>query len=878
MTINCNSLISQLQQLKLQQILNIHNPQFALLQETRLNAHSNIKILNYTIYKKEPKEGHRGVAVAVREGIQVRQEKADLEEGEALILSYDTGHTKIAICSTYINPKVQNHKTVFENLFKIINGFNTIIIGGDFNTPTSYNSPHTSAFYKQLTAHPQFKLAQPQAPTRGKSILDFFIFKDNSKSFRYTRCVRAQLMSDHHAVILSINSEHIPLPIPTNRHYINYDTHLWPEFNELIELKTNQLDEETYSTTQEIDSAINNITSAINTATELFLKKPASKYDKFAELPPNIIKDLETKAKIQKLKYRQNRRPYPNQTLTSTYDTLLAMINNRLNFAIEKYNADKKHKFLSSLTQSHHVFEDIKRFTNRNSLAIPFLLDENNKLSETHTETCKILRDHFKNIYKKPPNFCKLPKTTLVPSKHQPTNFIEIATIIKNLKNKKSAGPDQISNKIIKKLSFKIICRLAKIYEACIANNYFPKEWKRAKIFLIFKKGNKQIPANYRPISLLSNLGKILEKIIIFRLNKQLKNLDTIPEYQCGFRPGHSTLDAAAILRDSIVEAKTLKEAWGVCLIDIAKAFDSVWHRGLKHKIRKFGISGDLTGIIDSFLSDRKAFITANGVNSADFSINRGVPQGTILGPTLYNVYVSDQPAKRGTILQYADDTALIASDSAAKHVTEKLQIQINSLSKYFTKWGITINGAKSEFVIIGKGSKGNNHLSIEGSKVSPTKTFKYLGIHFNNKNSPAKAIHERVKTAEGALAKLRQILHAQATPQNIKRLTYLMLIRPVLTYGCPLWAHGNTTKVEKFERRILRTITGLHRKENKHHFPIPLLHSKSHIPPITEHIKSLCQNFKLRYTNHKNEYIKSWANTPNQERQHLKFTRDLPT
>lgn len=168
------------------------------------------------------------------------------------------------------------------------------------------------------------------------------------------------------------------------------------------------------------------------------------------------------------------------------------------------------------------------------------------------------------------------------------------------------------------------------------------------------------------------------------------KNL--LPDYQTGFRAHHSCVDAAAVLRDQIVHARSRKEHTAVCLLDISKAFDSVWIDGLIWKLADFGINSSVCTLLASFLSDREATVAIGEHLSPTFPVKRGVPQGTVLGPHLYNLFVSDQPSTAGaSLLQYADDTAIIASD----RVKQSLQTQVTALEDFYAKWGISVNSSK---------------------------------------------------------------------------------------------------------------------------------------------------------------------------------------
>ena len=239
----------------------------------------------------------------------------------------------------------------------------------------------------------------------------------------------------------------------------------------------------------------------------------------------------------------------------------------------------------------------------------------------------------------------------------------QITSVLKGSKNMKAPGFDGIFNIVMKRLSFKVIRLLANIFSTCLEIHYFPSMWKTAKVIPIIKPGKDPTsPASYRPISLLSAISKIFERLILDRLLEEVCRNNILPPEQFGFRKGHSTVHQLQRVTNTIKQNKQVSKSTAMCLLDVEKAFDNVWHDGLVYKLRHFDISPYLIKIIRNYLKDRRYKVSLYGVNSNTFSIPAGVPQGSLLGPVLYNIYTSDVPQlpDAGVLAFFADDTAVM--------------------------------------------------------------------------------------------------------------------------------------------------------------------------------------------------------------------------
>ena len=252
--------------------------------------------------------------------------------------------------------------------------------------------------------------------------------------------------------------------------------------------------------------------------------------------------------------------------------------------------------------------------------------------------------------------------------------------VLKILKLNKATGPDGIRNRMLKLTHSTVSYPLTKLFYLSLKTHTYPDLWKTAHLTPIFKKGEKSFCCNYRPVSLTSNVGVSYERIVFKHMNNRIFENELLYKYQSGFLPGHSTVHHLIELVHNTCLSLENHQANCQVFFYISKAFDRVWHRGLIHKLEKYGIKGDIFMCIKSNLASRKQRVFVNGVLSDELPLNAGVPQGSVLGPFLFLIYINDIADKLlGKTRLYADDTSLSYSSS------ELAQIEIvlnNDLKK----------------------------------------------------------------------------------------------------------------------------------------------------------------------------------------------------
>ena len=293
---------------------------------------------------------------------------------------------------------------------------------------------------------------------------------------------------------------------------------------------------------------------------------------------------------------------------------------------------------------------------------------------------------------------CRISFVSITPRK--------VAKVIQGLDTSKATGPDQIPAIVLKMCSPELSPVLSKLYNLCLSKSVFPSSWKMASVVPVFKgSGEKSDPANYRPISLLPIISKVFESVINQHLLGFLEDHSLLTDAQFGFRHSRSTGDVLALLTEHINKALDSRGEARVVALDISKAFDKVWHRGLVLKLKSYGISGKLLGTISDFLADRHITVVHEGHSSLTHSINAGVPQGSVLGPTLFLLYINDLPDRiLSELAIYADDTTLFtvyrgSLSTSRSQASSALNQDLTNVVAWGKDWLVSFNQKKSHLL-----------------------------------------------------------------------------------------------------------------------------------------------------------------------------------
>ena len=385
--------------------------------------------------------------------------------------------------------------------------------------------------------------------------------------------------------------------------------------------------------------------------------------------------------------------------------------------------------------------------------------------------------------------------------------------------SKKSADIYGISAKLLKLAGPGLIEVLSTIFNRCILEGIFPNALKLAKILPIHKADSQFEASNYRPISLLPIISKIFEKLIFNRLNDFLSKHKILPSNQFGFQKNNSTEFAVNAILTKITNAFENKEIAYCIFLDFAKAFDTVNHNILLSKLEHYGMRGVCLNLFKNYLANRQQCTESNGTFS-DIEVTKcGVPQGSILGPLLFLIYINDI-VKLSKILKFylfADDTTLFYSSKNKADTEYILNNEIANVTEWLISNRLSPNSKKSCYLTFSL-IKSNHHtnIKINGQPIEERTKAKYLGVFIDNKltwKDHLKHINCKLRKGTGTLYKIRDFV-----PRNILKSLYYSFIQPYVDYNILDWSSTNTSNLECIRislKKAVRIISFKHRQEH---------------------------------------------------------------
>uniref|UniRef100_A0A803JLD2 Reverse transcriptase domain-containing protein n=1 Tax=Xenopus tropicalis TaxID=8364 RepID=A0A803JLD2_XENTR len=442
------------------------------------------------------------------------------------------------------------------------------------------------------------------------------------------------------------------------------------------------------------------------------------------------------------------------------------------------------------------------------------LLSRGGTLVDENGEKAEILNSYFSSVYtsEEPDNEgfpFNIPSASNLATGAWVTQE-EIQKRLEHVKVNKGPGPDGIHPRVLNELSAVIAKPLHIIFQDSLRFGMVPRDWRIANVVPLFKKGSRSQPENYRPVSLTSVVGKLLEGVIRDRIVEYIAVHNTISLCQHGFMRNRSCQTNLVAFYEEVSRNLDAGMAVDVIYLDFAKAFDTVPHRRLMIKLRNIGLEHNICNWIENWLKDRVQRVVVNGTFSNWTSVVSGVPQGSVLGPLLFNLFINDlEVGIESTVSIFADDTKLCKTISSMQDAAA-LQSDLTKLENWAANWKMRFNVDKCKVMHFGRNNINANYL-LNGSVLGASLMEKDLGVFVDNKLSNSRQCHSVATTANKVLSCIKKGIYSR--DENIILPLYRSLVRPHLEYAVQFWApvlKKDINELERVQRRATKLVKGM--------------------------------------------------------------------
>ena len=759
---------------------------------------------NYNIYRNDRGTLGGGVFIMVNKDI-ISEEQPDLiTKCEIEWVKIKTRNNKDMLISSYYMPHRNKHDIQeLEKSLELATNTNNknIILAGDFNCPdidwdNMATKPGNDRDIQQqlIDVTNTAGLTQiHEQPTRGENMLDL-VFTSNASLMKSSSSVPG--ISDHDIVVTDLEIKPYYQKAPPRKCYI-YAKANWDQLNKsLTNLSRNIVDMynggksvhelwETFKTrlhhhmdesipSKEIRSKHSN--PWITYRERRLLRKKARLYKQAKKT--NKWSNYRQHQKECKRKLRQAEWNYVNTNI-------LEGLNNNNTKPFWKYIKSKK----------------------QDSFGIAPLRSGGKMISESKGKA-EILVKQFQSVFTKDqpgplPSVKKSTKNIINPIKIRTEG---VQKLLSKVNPSKASGPDNIPNRILKECAEQLAPGLSVIFQRSIDSGELPKDWRDANISCIYKKSDKHLAENYRPVSLTSVTSKLLEHILCRHLLKHLEKNKILTTLNHGFRSGYSCETQLLTTMNDLLQSYDKGQQTDVAILDFSKAFDTVPHSKLLHKLEHYGIQGSILSWLQAFLTTRTMRTVVEGETSEEVHVESGVPQGTVLGPLLFLCHINDLPdAVKSQVRLFADDCLLYRTiKSFEDHLT--LQKDLDNLQTWATDWGMRFNAKKCYIMSIR--NKTHKFYSLDGHILEEVQDNPYLGLQISSDLKWTTHINKITKKAQSTLGFLRRnLLHCT---ENCRKTAYISMVRSLLEYSAVVWdpyQKSDIDKIERVQRKAIRFI-----------------------------------------------------------------------
>ncbi len=829
----------------LQLLIQKHNPTALCLQETKLSPSKNFFLKNYKIFRHDCTAGGNakgGVLIAASSIIHSEPIPLNTElQAVAAKIFLDT---PVTVCSIYVHHTDALTPTMLTKLTHQLPP--PFLLTGDFNAHNIIWGSNTND-QRGVAIETFLSNTDTVLLNTGEST-HFHMYTGNTSAIDLTLCSPSLASQLKWSVSSSLySSDHYPqrieLLLPaTSSVRVNpkwrFQNADWNQYQQNIDLSS-------LRNLSSADEMSNIITTAILTAAKASIPTtspfPIQKRNRVPWWNAECQKLIKEKHKLQ----NQCRRHPTDANLTQ-----FKIARAKVRQAVIKSKRESWRKFVTTINSSTPptlLWNNLRLINNKRTYEpIPALYNCNRELITAAQDIVEIFADYYYKVTKAEnldtPNIephTSTQNTNNTEAVNGTITVSEVKTAIKGLKNS-SPGPDKIHAAMLKHLTHQHLQDITYYFNHIWKNHDFPTSWREAHILPIRKPDKeKTLPGSYRPISLTNTLCKTMEKIITKRLHADLSTNQTLDQYQCGFRPAHSTTDNLLFLHEEIQSGFLQNQHTTCVFIDIEKAFDRVQPETILQALIHMNYSGHILHLVRNFLSHRTFRVRLSQELSTVRKQEVGVPQGSVLSPLLFILAMNSlpevikYPVKH---LLYADDLVLYYRHNDPIVANQQLQTSINNLSRWGRNKGLKISTTKTTVInFTRKHAPLHLQLSLGSEQLQQSDRVRFLGLLFDSKLQWTQHINELKIKSYNRLNFLK-ILNGSSWGADRKCLLqlYTAYVRSILDYGCVIYSSASTSTLQKLDaiqHQALRIATGALRSS-----PVKSLHAEANIFPLQQH------------------------------------------
>ncbi|KAL4113976.1 hypothetical protein QTP88_017519 [Uroleucon formosanum] len=802
------------------------NPNIICLQETNFKNSHHPNLKNYTGYIKNRTTANRasgGVATFVKNNIESKE--INIRTHLEAIVTLVELDKRIHICNIYIPDSTPFTISDIENITHQLP--KPYIILGDFNSRNTScgcnrTDPRGKTIEQVIENDQSLILLNNGDSTRHNSSngsladIDLTLSSSSLAPIMEWNVLNSYSGSDHWPVEIRVQSKNT-LYVPSPKW--NLSKLNWKLFAELIEedLSSNPIDLSPPISQEQIDSKVNDFSNTIIRAANIAIgQKQFNNKNKAAPWWNEECRNAINKYKKALNRFKKTKNPNDHILLKKARAESRYITKRNKTLSWKDFTSSINHDIDPST-----LWKKIRSLKGYKSHLCPDRLSDNNTFYDSPVNIAEAFAQSFKtnnsnlNYSDKFLSFKNAypPISNLVPSSNEhsfnlPLNLKELLTVLQNSKSK-SPGPDNIPNAFIQNLPEKGVTTLLQIFNSIWSQGVFPNQWRNATVIPIPKPNkNKFEINNYRPISLINTMSKILEKIINKRLIWYLESTNRISKHQCGFRRNHSTIDYLTTLHTDISSVLKRNQHLMLVSLDLQKAYDMVWRDRVLSILMKWDINDLMFKFLTNFLMNRSIRVKTHNTLSNLHPIENGLPQGSALSVTLFLVAINDIGKKLPFPVKYklfADDCIIYCSGSNLTTSTQLIQEALNILSQWSSRTGFTFSPSKTQSIIF---NKKNNYpspqITLDKTPLLFTNNLRILGLIFDHKLSWKAHIRNLKSSCSTRMSIIKTLSNLTwGSDQNSLTLIYKSLILSLINYGSVIYG---TTK-----RNLLNTLDPIH-------------------------------------------------------------------